>query len=518
MLRKNTIPVASTFRLPGILLGLVFLFLSSSLSARQPADIIINCGEDYTDLNLTGRMEGDYQDELFLNDCGIGYVIRKWKTGGQSVASTQRIDIVNQSPFKAEDISWPQHLEQSVCASKLLPEHLPESYARPKMTNNSCSRISVNYTDELQRDAAGKLQRKWTIIDWCQYDPEQKGTKGYFEYIQLINVHTSKPPAFSSTPTEQLFCSNKGDCGATHITLVTSAMDDCTPASHLIYSFKIDLDSDGVVDRKGEGADASGTFPLGKHHIDWFVTDGCGNISTSSYEFSIRDCQQPKAYCLNGTSVTLEPSSGMTVRVWASELDLSSMDNCGIAELRIATPSGGPGQTIPPPAADFVEFDCRQLGMHSVDVWVMDEGKNWDYCTTYLHISDSRKACKEDQADADASLSPQKKTTEIDDLQLIESVIITEKVVEEEKFKLYQNHPNPFLNETNIRFYLPNTCNARLSIFDAKGKVLRTIEKSYTAGLHNIQLKKSGLTGHHVLYYQLDTDKDTKSMMMILID
>ena len=50
------------------------------------------------------------------------------------------------------------------------------------------------------------------------------------------------------------------------------------------------------------------------------------------------------------------------------------------------------------------------------------------------------------------SVTPQKKQEEeVDDVQLIESVLITEKAVEEEGFELYQNYPNPFLNETSIQ-------------------------------------------------------------------
>ncbi|MEM1319242.1 MAG: T9SS type A sorting domain-containing protein [Bacteroidota bacterium] len=298
--------------------------------------------------------------------------------------------------------------------------------------------------------------------------------------------------------------------------MVTSAIDDRTPSDHLIYTYQIDLESDGVFDKKGEGRDASGNYPLGRHSIEWTVEDESGNIALSKYEFTIRDCQAPKAYCVNGKSVELA-SREAGLRVWANDLDLSSMDNCGITELRIASPSAGPGQSIPPPANDYVVFGCQSVGVQSVDVWVKDEGDNWDYCTTYLHVSDRKQLCPTEKAVE--TTAPTQVSGEVEGtnprLGFGHNAAASSSL---EGFQLFQNYPNPFEEQTTIRFHLPEAASATLTIYDLTGKVVKTIGGNYTSGFHNVELKKSDLAGQQVLYYQLDTDLYSASMKMLLVD
>ena len=89
--------------------------------------------------------------------------------------------------------------------------------------------------------------------------------------------------------------------------------------------------------------------------------------------------------------------------------------------------------------------------------------------------------------------------------------------IPDQDFALYQNRPNPFRNETVIGFYLPESTDAVLTIYDVMGKRIKVYQGRYHKGYSEIKINYAdlGLTG--VLYYQLDTPKFIASKKMIVI-
>ncbi|MBK8505309.1 MAG: DUF11 domain-containing protein [Saprospiraceae bacterium] len=87
----------------------------------------------------------------------------------------------------------------------------------------------------------------------------------------------------------------------------------------------------------------------------------------------------------------------------------------------------------------------------------------------------------------------------------------------EEGFALYQNRPNPFRMETVIGFYLPEALDARLTIYDAAGKLLKVIERSYSKGYQEEVIRQQDLNTHGVIYYQLDTKDYAATRKMVLV-
>lgn len=83
-------------------------------------------------------------------------------------------------------------------------------------------------------------------------------------------------------------------------------------------------------------------------------------------------------------------------------------------------------------------------------------------------------------------------------------------------FELFQNRPNPFRSGTVIGFYLPQSANARLTIYDIQGRRLKVMEGYYGRGYHEIPIEAGDLNATGVLYYQLDTDNYTQTRRMIL--
>ncbi len=84
------------------------------------------------------------------------------------------------------------------------------------------------------------------------------------------------------------------------------------------------------------------------------------------------------------------------------------------------------------------------------------------------------------------------------------------------EFRLLQNTPNPFRDETAISFVLPTASSATLTIFDVSGRAIQVITNNYEVGHNTISLNKSDLT-EGVFYYKLETPNYTATKKMIMI-
>ena len=154
-----------------------------------PDDIEISCTLDYLDDNVTGlpdvsdqcglgRLTSSIVEED-LNDCGIGYVIKRWRiedNGGRFDICDQRIDIVDYDLFDGSDIIWPR--DYTVDGCKVIdahPNNLPNGYGWPDYRNEDCAKPASGFDDEVFYNVPGyciKIIRTWEVIDWCQYDTQ----------------------------------------------------------------------------------------------------------------------------------------------------------------------------------------------------------------------------------------------------------------------------------------------------------------------------------------------------------
>ena len=85
------------------------------------------------------------------------------------------------------------------------------------------------------------------------------------------------------------------------------------------------------------------------------------------------------------------------------------------------------------------------------------------------------------------------------------------------EFELMPNQPNPFSNNTIIRFYLNKQSDATLSILDVSGRVLYEIKSNYPAGMSEEIIQSDKLLGSGIYYYRLSLDSGTAIRKMILI-
>ncbi len=91
-------------------------------------------------------------------------------------------------------------------------------------------------------------------------------------------------------------------------------------------------------------------------------------------------------------------------------------------------------------------------------------------------------------------------------------------VAQSNGFALFQNQPNPFLDETVISFTLPTATSAKLTISDITGRVLKVIEGDFAAGYNQVTINRGELSSQGVLYYQLDTPTDSATKKMIAVE
>ncbi len=91
-------------------------------------------------------------------------------------------------------------------------------------------------------------------------------------------------------------------------------------------------------------------------------------------------------------------------------------------------------------------------------------------------------------------------------------------VAESGIFELYQNEPNPFAKQTLVSFRLPQAGEAKLTIYDVTGKVLRVYHLEGIKGLNSFQINKADINASGILYYQLDAANNTATKKMIIVE
>jgi len=102
-----------------------------------------------------------------------------------------------------------------------------------------------------------------------------------------------------------------------------------------------------------------------------------------------------------------------------------------------------------------------------------------------------------------------------DGLTVISSISTSEVISQE--LELFQNVPNPVLDNTSISFYLPQDGNVRLTVSNSLGQEVITLTSAeYTKGMHSLQMDaKSMSTG--VYFYKLEANNKTITKQLTLI-
>jgi Secretion system C-terminal sorting domain/Cohesin domain len=86
-----------------------------------------------------------------------------------------------------------------------------------------------------------------------------------------------------------------------------------------------------------------------------------------------------------------------------------------------------------------------------------------------------------------------------------------------ELFTLYQNEPNPFDNQTIIRFDLNQSNEVEFYFYDIKGKLIYSFKNYFLEGENSITINADKLPGSGTYFYSMQTNDYSITNKMILI-
>ncbi len=93
---------------------------------------------------------------------------------------------------------------------------------------------------------------------------------------------------------------------------------------------------------------------------------------------------------------------------------------------------------------------------------------------------------------------------------------VADQLISANTLELYQNQPNPFMDQTAIGFNLPEAMEATLEFYDVTGRKLFRIRQNLEKGYHEVPVSRADLNASGVIYYQLETKEGTITRKMIL--
>jgi hypothetical protein len=362
-----------------------------------------------------------------LTVCGAGTVERYFDAigaGNNTVAScTQIITVENNVNYLPQSIIWPCDIMiTNFCTENpsldLTPQILagisqnlvqvtscPDNrlsnqfYDSPRYNDDECTQVGVSFKDhvfEIQDSACYKIVREWKLIDWCamEQNPGVPVTEFIYNHLQVIKIKNTIGPVISCNP-DIFVCSYQTNCSIGEpLTVSASATDDCTREEDLYWRWEYFQNNGSTVTASGNANTLTRNFPVGTHRVRFLVEDKCGNTAACTQLVVVNDCKQPTPICHH---LVIDLMVTGMVDIEAYKFNAGSYDNCTPpADLiyRIErAPFVNPAPATPPFSAGLTaQFDCDDLGLNDVRIWVGDLDGNWDFCVTTLLVQNNAGA------------------------------------------------------------------------------------------------------------------------------
>ena len=367
----------------------------------------IECGDSFEDavfgdITVSSNCPGSFTptttyDDSGLSECGTGVVIKTityTNSAGTVIGSCDMtINVVGDGGLTMSDITCPGDVVVTECDGSFTPAALN---SMPIINlSSACADVVMNYTDgqpfqDESVTACYSIIRKWTIIDWCNYDVDSPNT-GEFFCEQQLNFNSSEGPTFTTACDEKITVVDTDlDCEHEVVLLVQAIDEDgCTPSSQITYTWEIDAFSNGVIDFTGTGNDATDVYPVGCHVITFYASDNCGNVSECSIEFCITSDKEPTPIC-RAELVWALGADGST-EVWASDFNIKSESACGTDNtLTFSFTEDGLTQALEFTCADIPNGIGAEI---SLNMYVSDSSGNSEFCQVTLILQDNLDAC-----------------------------------------------------------------------------------------------------------------------------
>jgi len=374
-----------------------------------PSEVVLDCAASVDLGNLSSYGSATASDSCLATidvevidertQCGTGQIIRRFTASDASGSSTcdQYIRFENNAPFDFSAIVRPEDFDTDLGCNfgALHPDNLPVENAYPIYPTDACDIVEGTFEDQVfsfagtGNDACLKILRKWTVIDWCQLDPD--GLPMTVQFDQTIKVQNTSGPEIVAGHCDELSIQTL-ECDNAQVTFTVQANDDCTPAAQLQNCLRIDLDSDGTFDYEdclsSNIVSFDNKLPVGHHTAFISFSDLCGNTTTCSKEIWVKSLKPPVAYCKSGLSVALEPmdltGDGIPddemACIFPHMLDVNSFHPCG-HNFGLSFCNNDP--------TNKKTFDCTDIGTQIVTLCVIDEFGNSASCETTIEIQDN---------------------------------------------------------------------------------------------------------------------------------
>ena len=385
--------------------GEVSLDAESSFTLYCPDNVTVSCNDEIWDLSMYGNANYYYGGNWYdagtpsvsynLNSCNVGYIVRTWSVEDYNwnIQTCSQVITVSggYNSFNESNITWPQeHVTLEGCYPSTHPSQMPPGWGYPTWYggSGSCgnSNIGVAHSDQVYTISATckKIVRKWQIIDWCQYNPNYNGgyngyTPGLWVYYQFIKVSQGDIPVLTCPADITV---NSNNCVDKYIHAEPLWVDgDACGGEFTVTNNSPYADSNG--------ADISGTYPIGWHTVKYTVHYGCGKKKTCTQKIKVTDNKPPTPYCYGSIAVSLmgvdEDGDGTfddgMVEIWAKDLDLGSTASCNGGSLHFSFSSNI--------YDTFKTFTCAEVGENQVQMWVTDHDGNQSYCVVTIDVQNN---------------------------------------------------------------------------------------------------------------------------------
>jgi hypothetical protein len=360
-----------------------------------PSSVWVDCNDELWDLSIYGNAyyvdysgqhdAGNPSVEYNLNSCNAGTIVRTWSRYiyGHLYTCSQTI-YVSGGAFSEDNIHWPPY-EYAVqgCDPPTEPDDLPPPYNKPTYDYLTCSLVAKTHRDQVFNfsPTCKKILRTWTVIDWCQYDPNNYYGPGKWTYTQVIKIEKADPPTIVC-PEDITVWANTCSSGVANIAELTVDGDACGG------EYIISNDSPYAT---YSGSDISGVYPIGSHRVRYKIEYGCGNKEYCYVNIYVEDSKAAVPICYGNIAVALmpvfeghdydTPVDGM-VEVWAKDLNKGSYHPCRPDEILSYSFSSDP-------TFQAITFTCNQIGENEVQIWVTDERGNQSYCTAFIDVQNN---------------------------------------------------------------------------------------------------------------------------------
>ena len=396
-----------------------------------PENLTIDCIETYpVDLSMYGApLVGDNCDytltadtTININNCGEGTILRKFSVvdpSGNMAMCTQTLTVQNLTPFDGDLIQWPpEYVVTNACitADQLDPEDLPSSpinYNGPILPDVGCALLATNHSDQvflIAYPACYKIVRTWIVMDWCTYNPANPDQGGIWYYTQIIKVMDNIAPVFVTLPDDIIYSSVDANCQFGVVNMPTVSATDCSPF--------ITITNNSPYANSG-GANASGMYPLGETIVKFSAKDGCGNTALHLIKVIVEDNTPPLIQCAGIiTDLAVMQGGNIFAMIDAENLLEQTSDNCTATEdigvfIRRRDPTA-----VGPPVTTSLTFTCDDVGPNQVEVWVVDEVGNADYCIVNVVIQDNFFLCPPTVVYTIAGIIETEMGDEVDDVEV----------------------------------------------------------------------------------------------------